>query len=507
MRNSEKNTFLIERAYLMTKLSIVYLHVGADKTGSTSIQKFLDTNRQVLKRYGYCYPSLMTGSLDDITSAYSHHLVGAHFSHDLQDLDYYRACTSLYVERAERDRANRYMELMSEELREGGYSALILSYEGFNAIKPDELRALRAYLLSIAEEVRVIYYLRPRLSYGLSALSQRISLGVPAWKYHPPVNHYRQRLLALESVFGKENMLVRRFSKDDFRDGDFISDFCCGVGLDHNFLEEANPVQSSNESLSELAIRVGDALVFLLNSVDGPTGIEFNKLFFHELKLLGGRRYRFNDLQNNIIFMATKEDSLFVRNNYGIELNDTPDQCDDRCPAITNESAESIARYLIRSKLPNLRLTDERYAPVAGRCIQSAQGCLMFLDYQLPKGDGQQQMTVTVRVENNSCDFWGGDLLPVNLSYHWFNKQDKEGVDIDSVRTPLPGGRIAAGEAKEIAMTVLLPEQDGDYSLRLSMVQEFCAWLDDIEFKAQDVDVKLTGGKVVAVSPVVVKDF
>ncbi|MDI6741388.1 MAG: hypothetical protein QMD11_01520 [Smithella sp.] len=485
----------------MTKLSIVYLHVGADKTGSTTIQNFLDTNRQVLKGYRYCYPSVMTGSLDDISSTYSHHLVAAYFSNKLPDLDYYRARTSLYVERAERDRANRYMEFITQGLREGGYNALILSYEGFDALKIDELQALKTYLLSIAEEVRVIYYLRPRFSYGLSAMSQRISLGEPAWKYHPPVNHYRHRLLALESVFGKDNMLVRRFSKDGFRDGDLISDFCYEVGLGHGFLEESNPAQPRNESLSELAIRVGDALVFLLNCVDGPKGIEFYKLFFHDLKLLGGRPYRFDELQNNIIYMATKEDSLFVRNNYGIELNDSADTCDDRCPAIANESAESVARYLIRSKLPNLRLADERYAPVAGRCIQEPRGCLKFLGYQLSKGSGQQQLTVTVRVENNSCSFWGGDLLPVNLSYRWVNKKDTAGVDIDSVRTPLPGGRIAAGEVKEAVLSVLLPEQDGNYSLKLTMVQEFCAWLDDIGFKAQVLDVKVAGGEVIAISP------
>jgi hypothetical protein len=485
----------------MTKLSIVYLHVGADKTGSTTIQKFLDTNRQNLKRHGYCYPSLLSGNMDDISSTYSNHLVAAYFSNNMPELDYYRAHTTLYIDQAERDRANRYMELISQELRDGKYNALILSYESFNALKIDELRALKAHLLSIAQKIRVIYYLRPRFSYGLSAISQRVSLGIPAWKYHPPVNYYRPRLLALESVFGKENLLVRRFSKEDFQDGELISDFCYGIGLDHVFLKEAQPVQPVNESLSELAIRVGDALVFLLGCVDGPKGIEFNKLFFHDLKLLDSRPYRLTELQNNIILKATKEDSLFVRNNYGVELNDTPDECEYRCPVIMNEAAESIARHLIRSKLPNLPLTDERYAPVAGERVKSPHGSLEFLGYKLLSDGGQQKMAVTVRVENNSNSFGGGDLLPVNLSYRWVDKHSKKGVHVDSIRTPLPGGGIAAGEIKEVVMSVLLPEQDGDYRLRLTMVQEFCNWFDDIGFKAHIVDVKIVDGEVVVVSP------
>lgn len=485
----------------MNKLNVVYLHVGADKTGSTTIQKFLHTNRNVLKSYGYCYPSLMTGNQDDISSTYSHHLVGAYFAHNLLDHDYYRVRYSISSEEDERSKANRYMDILAQDLRKGSYNALILSYEGLYSLKTNELQELKAYLLNIAEAVKIIYYLRPRFSYGLSALSQRISMGAPSWKHHPPVNYYRHRLLTMESVFGKENLLVRRFSKDDFRDGDLISDFCYATGLDQSFLKEAHPVQPSNASLSELAIRVGDALVFLLGRVDGPKGIEFYKLFYNELKSLGGRPYRFNELQNKILFLATKEDSLFVRNNYGIELNDAPTECDNRCPVIKNEAAEAFARYLVRTRLPNFNLTDEKYVPVAERCIRLPLGCLRILAHQVSNDDAQQRMAVTVQIENNSLDFWGGDLLPVNLSYRWFNDRNKEETHIDSVRTPLPGGGISPGEVKGVVMSVLLPEKDGDYRLRLSMVQEYCDWFDDIGFKAQVVDVKIAGGRVIAVTP------
>lgn len=485
----------------MTKLSIAYLHVGADKTGSTTIQKFFHANRHILKNHGYYYPSVIEESWNDIASTYSHHLVATHFSHNLTELDYYSARKAMYTEIEEKNKARRYVEFITEEVSAGSYDALILSYEGFNVLKPNELNALRNYLLSMAEEVKVIYYLRPRFSYGLSALSQRVSLGEPAWKYHPPINYYRQRLLAFESIFGKENLFLRRFSKEDFLDGDFFSDFCYAVGLGHTFIEESYPVQPSNESLSELAIRVGDALVFLLNEVDGPKGIDFHKLFITDLKLLGGRPYSFNELQNNIIDIATKEDSLFVYHNYGIDLNDTATLSDDKCPTITNESAESVARYLIHSKLPTLSLTDAKYAPVDGVCIRSAQGCLSFLGYKLCKFGFQQQLKVTVRIKNSSCSFWGGDLVPVNLSYRWFTNKGKGEVNIDSIRTHLPGGGIAAGEIKEMVMSVLLPESDGDYILKLSLVQEFCAWLEDIGFNAQIMAVKIAGGEVVSVFP------
>ncbi|HHY1340405.1 TPA: hypothetical protein ACV09T_001846, partial [Campylobacter jejuni] len=34
-----------------------YIHIGTPKTGTTSIQKFLTLNREILKQNGYYYPN------------------------------------------------------------------------------------------------------------------------------------------------------------------------------------------------------------------------------------------------------------------------------------------------------------------------------------------------------------------------------------------------------------------------------------------------------------------
>ena len=35
-------------------MKTLYLHIGTTKTATTSIQKFLEENKDVLQKYGYC---------------------------------------------------------------------------------------------------------------------------------------------------------------------------------------------------------------------------------------------------------------------------------------------------------------------------------------------------------------------------------------------------------------------------------------------------------------------
>ncbi len=37
-------------------MKTLYLHIGTTKTATTSIQRFLEENKDVLQKYGYCFP-------------------------------------------------------------------------------------------------------------------------------------------------------------------------------------------------------------------------------------------------------------------------------------------------------------------------------------------------------------------------------------------------------------------------------------------------------------------
>lgn len=63
----------------------------------------------------------------------------------------------------------------------------------------------------------------------------------------------------------------------------------------------------------------------------------------------------------------------------------------------------------------------------------------------------------------------------VNLSYHWVDAENPTNVIIDGMRTPLPQ-TLKPGESIILPMMVAFPRKSGKYILKLSLVQEGCAW-------------------------------
>lgn len=62
----------------------------------------------------------------------------------------------------------------------------------------------------------------------------------------------------------------------------------------------------------------------------------------------------------------------------------------------------------------------------------------------------------------------------VYYSYHWLNQDDKT-VVIDGIRSAIAGG-LQPGQSANAQLVVSLPKHSGKYLLRLTPVQEGCAW-------------------------------
>jgi len=66
---------------------------------------------------------------------------------------------------------------------------------------------------------------------------------------------------------------------------------------------------------------------------------------------------------------------------------------------------------------------------------------------------------------------------PIHLSYHW---QDREGnvVVFEGERTQITPP-IRSNDARELTMNVIAPSKSGEFTLQLTMVQEFTFWFED----------------------------
>ena len=457
----------------MRRLKNIYLHVGGDKAGSTTIQRIFDANRDKLAEAGYYYAK-------DV----SHYLLAGFFSHHPMLLDHYRVRESRYDEESVKRLACEYVDDLISDLRSGEYHTLILSYEGFLGLTEEEMHSLKHFLLEWSDNVSVIYYMRPHLSYATSAMSERVRFGSPAWSVHPPVTIYMPRLKMLKNVFGQSALLLRKFSRTDLLGGDVFQDFIAQIKMPKTLVERLDvAVSRANESLTEEAILIGTAMLRLLKPVSGPVGEDFNKIFSPILERIKGRCYRLNKLQIEVIRRATAIDVRDVRQEFGVDLGGKVSKsCASQ--ALSAEAAASLARLLVEQVLPGQKLPPELpVRPGEASVVKTAQGRVTVdigAGFNLGN-DGEYDLIVIV--ENDSKQWWGGTIAPVRLCYHWF---DQEGgrVIFDGIRTELPDEGIGPGEKAKLNMRIKMPDCSGTYKLQLTIVQEYFSWFEKIGLEA-----------------------
>jgi hypothetical protein len=101
-----------------------------------------------------------------------------------------------------------------------------------------------------------------------------------------------------------------------------------------------------------------------------------------------------------------------------------------------------------------------------------------------------QLVPISVSVHNTSDFAWiaVGDHA-VHFAYHWLDKEGKV-VVFDGVRTNLKED-LPVGGTEKLSATILAPSAPGDYTLRLTMVEEGVAWFNDRGAKAVDLPVKV----------------
>lgn len=70
-------------------------------------------------------------------------------------------------------------------------------------------------------------------------------------------------------------------------------------------------------------------------------------------------------------------------------------------------------------------------------------------------------------------------LNAVNLSYHWIDRKGRT-VIFDGLRTPLPR-ELSPGEMLQLHAAIQAPNQQGIYTLEVTMVQEGVAWFPEMD--------------------------
>lgn len=222
----------------------ITLHIGIEKTGTSSIQRALHANRKRLAAEGVLYPKLdapngrelAVAAMDDTRTdpLKTDELARARCSHD----EYRRRLT----------------DRLRSAVAGGGYDRLVLSSEHCHSrlSTDDAVRRLAGMLTGIGDVdgVEVIVYLRRQDRLAVSLHTTRLMIGgvgpvFPEGPHAVENPYYRfDRLLARYGhAFGRENLIVRVFEPAALESQDVVADFFAIAGL-------GDPGATPNENLS-----------------------------------------------------------------------------------------------------------------------------------------------------------------------------------------------------------------------------------------------------------------
>ncbi len=229
------------------------LHIGTEKTGTTTLQRFLALNRERLAGQGILVPARLGGD--------SHRRLPAIANDDAYVDEFFRAegLADIAARRAAKD---RWWQDFSDEVATSGAGRVLVSSEHLHSrLQRDaEVARLRALLIELFDRIDVVLYIREPLQAAVSLFSTSVKAGVvhdrmpgPDNAYFNNVANHRATIERWSAVFGEHALTVRLFDRSAFRDGDLIADFIAAADLPA--VEYVRPgVQ--NETLSHLGLEL-----------------------------------------------------------------------------------------------------------------------------------------------------------------------------------------------------------------------------------------------------------
>lgn len=222
-------------------MKTLYIHIGTSKTGTTTIQTYCGINREQLKSKGVLFP-IMPYHYDRITENRNGHFLYA-----------------MIYENGVRNK-EKEKQVLKQELDYivdcfKDYDNVLLSEESIWWATATRRKGLWKYLQEHSQQnnyqVKIIVYLRRQDQFMMSRYNQILKTDTGGgtqrfYEYFKDMNgkykcvmNYRQRLDYMAKFFPKENIVVKRFDRSYFYNGDLNADFLhiLGVEIDDTFAE------------------------------------------------------------------------------------------------------------------------------------------------------------------------------------------------------------------------------------------------------------------------------
>lgn len=214
----------------------IILHIGTEKTGTSSIQKFCVDNREQLLRQGVYYPVSPADHLGNHIRLSAYFQEGGWVRHLHRDL----GITSPQQLRQFR---RQFLFSLTKELSRHPDKTVLFSNEHLSMCHvDDEIAKLAGLLRQFTDDIKILVYLRRQMDKYATLHATRVVRGEPGLKFDLnerelalPTFDYLGMLDRWAHFFGKKNIVVRPFEKQQLTGGDAVRDFIDVLGLQGDF--------------------------------------------------------------------------------------------------------------------------------------------------------------------------------------------------------------------------------------------------------------------------------
>lgn len=344
------------------KLNKIYLHVGMQKTATSSIQQSLYANRNFLQDNSILYPSSW--------SNWHVYEIGA-----------------LLFEEKEEERRNilhrknfteidrvKIIEKLKYEIMNCECESLVISSESMILYSNNGLSKLKNIIqndLNI-KNIVVIISTRNIIDFMNSYVQQLIKSSFMV-NYNELVNitPYKNQITKFEEVFGRENLIVYSFEEAKSHPFGVVGSFFQHIGVDENKLQEIKII-NTNEGISEIACDILEYINIKEPFIShGEISVKREIGDALEIQKFSGKKFIMNETFQRVLLQNNILDAEWLKNNYNIDYTDIKTTQKSRlkfCETTfielkeifprLNQNIQKIVKMYFEDKLKNTRFYD-----------------------------------------------------------------------------------------------------------------------------------------------------
>ncbi len=304
----------------------VVIHIGTEKTGSTTLQEFMLLNRDVLLEHGVYVPQCL--------GRRNHRKLVAYCMNDSKSDDFIINKGLIKKKKRGRFRQGVADSLLKElsTLDRDLIDTVLISSEHFHSRLTDisEVEQLKALFDGLGVDVKVICYLRKQSHLVESKYSTYLKGGgyssftscskdcVESNAYY----NYDCFLKLWEQCFYIENIHIREFSRNKFKENNLCLDFLDFAGLSVE-QKELNFPEDKNTSFSRLGMLMMRVLnrVFIKNGKGGARNKKRKQIVKFISNFFSGKKRKLMSFdERDIIDKRFDKCNAEVSSRYGVQL-------------------------------------------------------------------------------------------------------------------------------------------------------------------------------------------